>query len=70
MKIISLKIKHCGECPFCYYDGNYGMSYTSGYNCTNVDSEKERIVDDRGSQIAELHKLPIPKWCGLMDLEK
>jgi hypothetical protein len=43
MKSINLVIKTCDECPFCTYDGDYGLSHDSGYDCKKV---KRRIVDD------------------------
>jgi hypothetical protein len=40
---IELTISSCNECPFRRYDSNYGMSYDSGYDCSELG---ERIVDD------------------------
>lgn len=34
----------CENCPFIDYDGNYGRSYDSGYDCNH--SNLFRIVDD------------------------
>ncbi len=37
---------HCLGCPFVRYDGDYGMSYDSGYNCEHPDAKQYRIADD------------------------
>lgn len=68
MKKIEMIIKNCGECPFCEYNPDYGMSYTSGYDCNNDDSKDTRISDDIGNKSTDLTKLPIPEWCGLKDV--
>lgn len=60
-----MNVRHCGECPFCEYDPHYSMSYQSGYDCKNEESKGTRIADDKGSEIQDLEKLPIPEWCGL-----
>ena len=59
MRLIKLTIKNCGDCPYCEYDSNYGMSYNSGYDCNKLG---KRIIEDIGSTIPDLTKLSIPDW--------
>ena len=69
MKSINLVIKTCYECPFCEYDGDYGRSYASGYDCKKV---QRRIVDDwdcRNTNNKNPNPVPfkIPEWCPMED---
>lgn len=70
MRKINMIIKHCGECPFCEYDSDYGMSYNSGYDCKNKKSNGSRIATDVGSRVPDLKNIPIPDWCGLPRINK
>lgn len=64
MKILHLEIKNCSECPYVQYDPNYGMSYNSGWDCSEGGF---RIKNDVGSGIVDISKLPIPSECPLKD---
>ena len=74
MKMINMTVETCSDCPFCHYDGHYGMSYDSGYDCTNNNGG--RIIDDYGwdntnnpKRLNLTHKgIPIPSWCSLQDV--
>ena len=66
-KLINLVINHCNECPYHYYDSDYGMSYNSGYDC-NLSGK--RIAEDVGSITANLKTLPIPSWCKLKEVDE
>ena len=43
-KKIELEVYSCAECPYCQHNGDYGMSYDSGYDCCKDGSK--RICDD------------------------
>jgi len=64
MKTVTFNITHCGQCPFCEYDSNYGMSYNSGYDCKKTG---KRLATDIGSEIQDLSKKEIPSSCPLED---
>lgn len=67
MKILELKIKNCGECPYSTYDPHYGMSYNSGHDCSLGGF---RISTDKGSTSVDLSTLPIPTECPLKDISE
>jgi len=47
MRRLNIKIgPTCADCPYCRYNGDYGMSYDSGWDCENDEGEITRIVDD------------------------
>ena len=36
MREIKITVKTCSECPYLYYNCDYGMSYDSGYDCNEL----------------------------------
>jgi len=68
MRQINLYVKTCSDCPYCQYDSDYGMSYDSGYDCTNGSG---RIIDDWEISQKKLHsKIPIPESCPLKEVDE
>ena len=74
MKVLNLKIVRCNECPYCQYNGDYGISYDSGYDCCHDDApygRGRRIVDDGEYDNPNTKKrwrkdpFKIPEWCPL-----
>jgi len=65
-KRLNLLIEKCGDCPFCRYDCNYGMSYDSGWDCHHPEAEGFRIPQEGVSEkeSAEATKT-LPDWCPL-----
>lgn len=80
-KILTVKITGCSDCPYCQYDGDYGMSYSDGWDCTNDDATGTRIIDnanylhpkmqkEHDKEFERLmHKQP-PDWCPLPNIRK
>ena len=74
MKKIELYVNTCNDCPYCQYDGNYGISYDSGYDCSHNNGG--RIIDDyhwnntnNPKRLNLTHeRIPIPDWCPLQDV--
>ncbi len=71
MKKLELYLNTCSECPYCQYDGNYGISYDSGYDC-NHDKGSGRLVNDNywDNLNPEIRQkgIPIPSDCPLQDV--
>lgn len=71
MKKIELIVNTCSECPYCEYDGHYGMSYDSGYDCKH-DKGSGRLVNDNYwdhlSPEIRQKGIPIPSDCSLQDV--
>lgn len=51
----------CYGCPFCRYDGDYGMSYDSGWDCHNDEAPHYRIADEGDVNRAAKRNLEIDK---------
>ena len=80
-KILTAKISGCSDCPYCQYNGDYGMSYSDGWDCNNDDAPGTRIIDNlhlrdpklKKEYIKEferlMHQQP-PDWCPLPDIGK
>ena len=70
MKKVVFEFEKCDGCPFCRYDGDYGRSYDSGYDCIKTD---KRIVDDGNynnpntKSMWKKDPFKIPSWCPLED---
>lgn len=65
-KVLHIEIdKDCTSCPYYRYNGNYGMSYNSGWDCEHDGKlDHRRIVDDNHS-----YPVPIPEDCPLPNKE-
>lgn len=74
-KILFLEITSCDQCPYLDYNGDYGRSYDSGYDCHHPDDEiwGKRIIDDGALKALKDHDGPkltegaVPDWCPLLD---
>ena len=68
MRQINLIVSSCSECPYCQYDGNYGISYDSGYDCIHRNGNG-RLVDDHNWDKLDYETkqkgIPIPDNCPL-----
>lgn len=47
MKRVVFEFDSCDDCPFLRYDGDYGRSYDSGWDCHH-EKGGFRIVDEGG----------------------
>jgi hypothetical protein len=54
-RILNLQINTCSECPYCQYDGSYGRSYDSGWDCEYLG----RLCDD--NEFQRYHK-KLDEW--------
>lgn len=45
-RTLNLQIDTCYECPYCKYNGDYGRSYDSGWDCEYLG----RLCDDNEFQ--------------------
>ena len=72
-KILHLEVDYCDECPYCRYDGDYGVSYDAGMDCHHPDVpwNDRRIVNEGSCDDMKKRKMQkavesrIPKWCPL-----
>ena len=70
MRRINIKVgPTCENCPYCQYNGDYGMSYDSGWDCEHNEGEVTRIINDWDVSNSN-NKYPtgwpdIPKECPL-----
>jgi hypothetical protein len=62
MKILSLKIENCEQCPYNHYNPHYSRSTDSGYDCT---ISNRRIIND--GDFFGFSKITIPSFCTLTD---
>ena len=64
----------CQGCPFAQYDGDYGISYDSGWDCGHDEGAVGRIVDDWEVSNSNNKKPkgwpPIPDGCPLPKTER
>ena len=71
MKRLFLEFERCDDCPYCQYNGDYGRSYDSGYDCVKTGN---RIVDDwdcnnSNNKHPKPNPFKIPEWCPLETYE-
>ena len=67
IKRLSIDIESCADCPYCRYNGDYGMSYESGWDCEHDAAPiRARIMDDEGSVVPV--PCVLPAWCPLPEI--
>jgi len=75
-KKLEMTIIKCFDCPFCYYNGEYGPGYVSGFDCKHDEAyDDNRIINDedmnkqqgkcRKKHTKIIIKVKIPDWCPL-----
>lgn len=74
MKELTLTIKNCADCPYCQYNGDYGRSYDSGYDCQHPQRNGFTRIVDAWDVNNSHNRTPrgwpsIPEKCPLPDKE-
>jgi len=71
-KILNLEVDCCDDCPYCKYDGDYGMSYDAGMDCHHPESpgsgrivNEGSYIDMRNRKMQKAVESGVPKWCPL-----
>lgn len=69
MIVLHLELESCDDCPYRKYNGDYGRSYDSGWDCRH-DEGYFRIVDDKDNKKGKWPwDGPFPSKCPLLKKE-